>query len=46
MEHRADRRWAEFDCALALAGRGSYVLQAAIASLQAELSCDWAQIAR
>src|ERR687896_95517 len=26
-------------------GRGSYVLQAAIASLHAEIPCDWAQIA-
>ena len=36
---------AELDVALALNGRGPYVLQAAIASLHAETSCDWAQIA-
>jgi RNA polymerase sigma-70 factor (ECF subfamily) len=36
---------AELDRALALGGRGSYVLQAAIASLHAETPCDWAQIA-
>jgi RNA polymerase sigma-70 factor, ECF subfamily len=36
---------AELDRALALGGRGSYVLQAAIASLHAEIPCDWAQIA-
>jgi RNA polymerase sigma-70 factor, ECF subfamily len=36
---------AELDRALALGGRGSYVLQAAIASLHAEVPCDWAQIA-
>jgi RNA polymerase sigma-70 factor, ECF subfamily len=36
---------AELDRALALAGRGPYVLQAAIASLHAETPCDWAQIA-
>ena len=30
---------AELDRALALGGRGSYVLQAAIASLHAEMSC-------
>jgi RNA polymerase sigma-70 factor (ECF subfamily) len=36
---------AELDRALALSGRGSYVLQAAIASLHAEIPCDWAQIA-
>ena len=35
---------AELDVALALNGRGPYVLQAAIASLHAETSCDWAQI--
>jgi RNA polymerase sigma-70 factor (ECF subfamily) len=35
----------ELDRALALGGRGSYVLQAAIASLHAEIPCDWAQIA-
>jgi RNA polymerase sigma-70 factor, ECF subfamily len=33
------------DRALALGGRGPYVLQAAIASLHAEVPCDWAQIA-
>jgi RNA polymerase sigma-70 factor, ECF subfamily len=36
---------AELDRALALGGRGSYTLQAAIASLHAEIPCDWAQIA-
>ena len=36
---------AELDVALALNGRGPYVLQAAIASLHAETSCDWGQIA-
>jgi RNA polymerase sigma-70 factor, ECF subfamily len=36
---------AELDRALALGGGGSYVLQAAIASLHAEIPCDWAQIA-
>jgi RNA polymerase sigma-70 factor (ECF subfamily) len=43
-EQIADGR-AELDRALALGGRGSYVLQAAIASLHAETPCDWAQIA-
>ena len=33
------------DRALALEGRGPYVLQAAIASLHTETLCDWAQIA-
>ncbi|GAB2851234.1 RNA polymerase sigma factor [Lentzea nigeriaca] len=36
---------AELDQALALGGRGPYVLQAAIASLHTEVPCDWAQIA-
>jgi RNA polymerase sigma-70 factor (ECF subfamily) len=36
---------AELDRALALEGRGPYVLQAAIASLHTETPCDWAQIA-
>jgi RNA polymerase sigma-70 factor (ECF subfamily) len=36
---------AALDRALALAGRGPYVLQAAIASLHAEVPCDWPQIA-
>ena len=36
---------AELDRALALGGRGPYVLQAAIASLHAAVPCDWAQIA-
>jgi RNA polymerase sigma-70 factor, ECF subfamily len=36
---------AELDRALALRGRGPYVLQAAIASLHAEVPCDWAQLA-
>jgi RNA polymerase sigma-70 factor, ECF subfamily len=43
-EQIADGR-AELDRALALGGRGPYVLQAAIASLHAETPCDWAQIA-
>jgi RNA polymerase sigma-70 factor (ECF subfamily) len=33
------------DRALALGGRGPYVLQAAVASLHAEVPCDWPQIA-
>jgi RNA polymerase sigma-70 factor, ECF subfamily len=36
---------AELDRALAQHGRGPYVLQAAIASLHADVPCDWAQIA-
>jgi uncharacterized protein DUF6596 len=36
---------AELDRALALRGRGPYVLQAAIASSHAETAYDWAQIA-
>jgi RNA polymerase sigma-70 factor (ECF subfamily) len=36
---------ARLDRALALGGRGPYVLQAAIASLHAEMPCDWAQLA-
>jgi len=36
---------AELDRALALRGSGPYVLQAAIASLHAEVPCDWTQIA-
>jgi RNA polymerase sigma-70 factor (ECF subfamily) len=36
---------AELDRALALHGGGPYVLQAAIASLHAEVPCDWPQIA-
>ncbi|MGP3915211.1 RNA polymerase sigma factor [Nonomuraea sp. 10N515B] len=43
-EQIADGR-TELDRALALGGRGPYVLQAAIASLHAEVPCDWAQIA-
>jgi RNA polymerase sigma-70 factor (ECF subfamily) len=35
----------ELDRALALDGRGPYVLQAAIASLHAEMPCDWIQLA-
>ncbi len=35
----------ELDRALDLGGRGPYVLQAAIASLHAEVPCDWVQIA-
>jgi len=40
-----DRGRAELDRAIALGGRGPYVLQAAIASLHSETPCDWAQIA-
>ena len=36
---------AELDRALALGGRGPYVLQGAIASLHVDTPCDWAQIA-
>jgi RNA polymerase sigma-70 factor, ECF subfamily len=36
---------AGLDRGLTLGGRGPYVLQAAIASLHAEVPCDWAQIA-
>jgi RNA polymerase sigma-70 factor (ECF subfamily) len=36
---------AEVDRALSLGGRGPYVLQGAIASLHAEIPCDWVQIA-
>jgi RNA polymerase sigma-70 factor, ECF subfamily len=36
---------AELERALALGGRGPYALQAAIASLHAEMPCDWAQVA-
>ena len=36
---------AQLDRAVALRGRGPYALQAAIASLHAEVPCDWAQIA-
>ena len=36
---------AELDCALALRGRGPYVLQAALASLHADDPQDWPQIA-
>jgi RNA polymerase sigma-70 factor (ECF subfamily) len=36
---------AELDRALALGGRGPYVVQAAIASLHADVPCDWRQIA-
>jgi RNA polymerase sigma-70 factor (ECF subfamily) len=36
---------AQLDQAIALGGRGAYVLHAAIASLHAEVPCDWAQIA-
>jgi RNA polymerase sigma-70 factor, ECF subfamily len=43
-EEIADGR-VELERALALGGRGQYVLQAAIASLHAETPCDWAQIA-
>ncbi len=40
-----DAARAELDRALALRGRGPYVLQAAIASLQTEPSVDWPQVA-
>jgi RNA polymerase sigma-70 factor (ECF subfamily) len=40
-----DRGRAELDRAIALGGRGPYVLQAAIASLHSETPCDWAEIA-
>jgi RNA polymerase sigma-70 factor, ECF subfamily len=43
-EQIADAR-AELDRALALGGRGPYVLQAAIASLHIEIPTDWAKIA-
>ena len=36
---------ARLDRALALRGRGSYALQAAIASLHTERECDWAEVA-
>jgi RNA polymerase sigma-70 factor, ECF subfamily len=36
---------AELGRALALGGRGPYVLQAAIASLHTDMPCDWPQIA-
>jgi RNA polymerase sigma-70 factor, ECF subfamily len=36
---------AQLDRAIALGGRGPYVLQAAIALLHAQMPCDWAQIA-
>jgi RNA polymerase sigma-70 factor, ECF subfamily len=35
----------ELDCALALGGRGPYVVQAALAALHADEPPDWAQIA-
>ena len=40
-----ERGRAALDRALALGGRGPYVLQAAIASLHAEPECDWPEIA-
>jgi RNA polymerase sigma-70 factor, ECF subfamily len=40
-----ERGRAALDRAIALGGRGPYVLQAAIASLQAEAQVDWAQVA-
>jgi RNA polymerase sigma-70 factor (ECF subfamily) len=36
---------AQLERALALGGRGPYLLQAAIASLHTEVPCDWARIA-
>jgi RNA polymerase sigma-70 factor (ECF subfamily) len=41
-----DEGRAVLDRALALLGRGPYLIQAAIASLQAESDLDWPQIAR
>src|SRR5207302_11421580 len=40
-----DRGRAALDRALALGGRGQYVLQAAIASVHVDEPCDWPQIA-
>jgi RNA polymerase sigma-70 factor (ECF subfamily) len=40
-----ERGRAALDRAIALGGRGPYLLQAAIASLHAEAPCDWRQIA-
>jgi len=40
-----ERGRAALDRAIALGGRGPYLLQAAIASLHAETPCDWRQIA-
>jgi RNA polymerase sigma-70 factor, ECF subfamily len=40
-----ERGRAALDRAIALGGRGQYVLQAAIASLQAEAQVDWPQVA-
>jgi RNA polymerase sigma-70 factor, ECF subfamily len=46
VEPRPDRRGAQaLDRALTLGGRGSYVLQAAIADLHAEEPPDWPQLA-
>jgi RNA polymerase sigma-70 factor, ECF subfamily len=42
---RIDAGRAELDLALALQGRGVYVLQAAIASLHADETVDWAEVA-
>jgi RNA polymerase sigma-70 factor (ECF subfamily) len=42
---RIDRGRVHLDRALALKGRGPYVLQAAIASLQCEPEVDWPQVA-
>jgi RNA polymerase sigma-70 factor (ECF subfamily) len=42
---RIERGRAHLDRALALKGRGAYVLQAAIASLQCEPEIDWPQVA-
>jgi RNA polymerase sigma-70 factor (ECF subfamily) len=43
--HQITEGRAELNRAFAQGGGGSYVLQAAIASLHAEVPCDWAQIA-
>jgi RNA polymerase sigma-70 factor (ECF subfamily) len=44
-QHQIERGKAALDRALAQGGRGSYVLQAAIAALHAEDPCDWREIA-
>jgi RNA polymerase sigma-70 factor (ECF subfamily) len=42
---KTERGRAALDRAMGLGGRGPYVLQAAIASLQADAEIDWAQVA-
>jgi RNA polymerase sigma-70 factor (ECF subfamily) len=44
-QHQIERGKAALHRALAQGGRGSYVLQAAIAALHAEDPCDWREIA-